>query len=233
MGRAGPSWPSRPPRQVRSDAGSSKSGHTQPVHAVPAVGLLKGRVTGKPRLRARSVTDNMETRPAHTPASQDIVGDASEERLGLSMSMSRRFMAGRTPARLNHLASMHLFKSLECLSDAARPGPGISATLHGQSVYIVSTFTRKGIAMADVLPLQRSDPNDGLCFTSSARSVLTCERSDLDNVGVHGIAFQRFKRNSSVLLFHSLPDDVPLAQQADAWVADAFGCNVKSCPRHM
>ena len=221
--KARPSWPSRPPRQVRTDAGKTKSDRAQPVHAVPAVTLLKGRVADTPRACTQTFVDCRESRPAHTPASQDVVVQTLDERLGVPMSLSQRFAAGRTQARLNYLAAMHLFQKNESFGAAARPGPGMSAELHGQPVYIVSIFTRRGVAMADVLPLQRSVPEDDLTFTSSARAVLSCRQSDLECIGAQRFLFQKSKYNSSTLLFRSLSGGVPQVSPTDTWVADTLG----------
>ena len=222
--KARPKWPARPPRVVRSEAGIQKSTCAHPSSAVPAVSLLKGRLHGKPRTNAAVVCDGRETRPARTPASQDgIVSDGVDERHGLPMSLSHRLMAGRTPARLRHLASMHLFHKPEPLHEAVQPGPGVSATLFGQPVYIVSVFTRRGVAMADVLPVDRRMSGGEVTFTSSARSVTSCQQTDLAAVGAQQFVFHKCNSNSSTLHFRSLDVIDDVAGVADTWLTDTLG----------
>ena len=155
----------------------------------------------------------METRPAHTPAAQDDAAPSLDERRGMPMSMKRRFMLGRTFARLKHLASMHLFKPLEDLVRTDGASPGTCAVLRGQPVYVVSTFTRRGVALADVLPLRRADQDSGATFISSSLRVLSCRVSDLHHAGARQCYFERSKRGSSNLVFRCLPEGEPVAAQ--------------------
>ena len=88
------------------------------------------------------------------PPPESAVGCSSRDK-PLS-SMAERFAAGRTAPRLLHLMEMaFLRKPVDFgAGHGLVPTAGIFAKLCGQYVFIIRTFERRGLPLADVAPLR-------------------------------------------------------------------------------
>ena len=89
--------------------------------------------------------------------------------------------------RLQHLQGLHLFGSCEEFdaSVPSTPRAGLFAQHGAETVFILSTFSRRGVPMADVVPLRPprdSAPHVHLAMLRLARS---CAQAELKDLGLH------------------------------------------------
>ncbi|CAJ1454133.1 unnamed protein product [Effrenium voratum] len=177
-------WPKRFPRKPRSDGRGPD---------LPQGLLLKQRRPKKGK-REKRLSRNAPANP------QDAI---SLDRHGQGADLSQRLRAGRTLPRLRHLASMSLFHHRRPFDAPPDPRPGRCALLRGNPCFIVSTFQRRKVPMADVLPLQET--LDEAILTASRADTETCAQRDLQDVGCKRVQIQPRNLRKGRLRFNVLP----------------------------
>ena len=104
-------------------------------------------------------------------------------------SAVQRLQAGRTAERLHHLAAMSLFHERQRFGANPLPRPGRCAKWKGGLVYIVACFARRGLPLADILPLEPAAIEG--CWTATRTQVRTCPQKELSDVGCKAVQLQR------------------------------------------
>ena len=120
--------------------------------------LLKGSAEPGQSVRKRRRTSQASEipLPARTAATLQV---AIPDRNSL-LTLPQRLATGRTLPRLRQLMQLNFFsKPVHFDASApARPASGLFAKLGNQTVFLLTTFTRRGVALADVMPLRESAP---------------------------------------------------------------------------
>lgn len=187
--KVGKAWPKRFPRKDRSVLRQTMP---RPRCIIPR---MKGQKQKKPRSAQKKRSH------ANAPATLSACHAPRET---AQLSLAQRIAAGRTGARLQHLAEMHLFHVPRQLHEPAQPKAGLFARHGDKAVYIVSVWidTRRKRSMADVLPLL---PHGDTTYTAFRTQIFTCEQRHLCNVGEHLLTLKR-KNLSKGKLFFDLQD---------------------------
>ena len=211
-----PAWPKRLPRKQRSDVG-----HVRSMWSDPACATLGGRrphsqMRQRSRVDKRPRPEGQESRAAKHPAFQDGPAQEGDDRFGHMPLISQRLVAGRTPARLQHLIGMHLLRQPRPLDGNIKIAPGVAAHYRGQPVFVIGTFSRRSTPMVDVLPLCEKRNDDGdLQYEASCRSVLTCKQCELCEVGskFYGVVRNTDKRScGGRLTFTTVEQQEPICK---------------------
>ena len=185
-------WPKRLPRQPRSDEGVLRTPRAQfgaqPEAAQPAQRFgrsLKRPVdvgaARAPRSDKRARPEGVGEQPACAPAQETDISAARGQVLVDHLCIS----AGRTPQRLHHIETFHLFQRPPHSADGkSDPAPGRSAIRNGNLVVIVDwPFTRRHVQMVDVLPLVPQDIAGMREFTARRSTVCSCRQRELSEIG--------------------------------------------------
>ncbi|CAJ1338701.1 unnamed protein product [Effrenium voratum] len=98
---------------------------------------------------------------------------------------------------------MSLFHHRRPFDAPPDPRPGRCALLRGSPCFIVSTFQRRKVPMADVLPLQET--LDEAILTASRADTETCAQRDLQDVGCKRVQIQPRNLRKGRLRFNVLP----------------------------
>ena len=125
---------------------------------------------------------------AHAARPQRLTGLRDAVHSGGSADLARRLAAGRTTEMLAVMLDGHLFTALgdPQASSAAQLSScrGLFAQAEGADVFIVATFARRGVPLADIATLGTPDA-DGRRFLEAVRTV---HSGTLHNVGAHFVA---------------------------------------------
>lgn len=111
----------------------------------------------------------------------------------------------------------HLFQGTLPFDDRAplSPTPGLFATIHTQPVFIIGTYSRYGVRMADVLRLK---PHSGRReFMAYLSSVKTVPQAELQGVGPHFRLAnrKRVQVRRSLVFEPTSADDIRIAADAE------------------
>ena len=131
--------------------------------------------------------------PAQYPALQLVPRSALGSRECSHLTLAQRLSVGRSGERLAALMRMHLLHKpvpLDCCSQD-RACAGLFARLGDAFVFIVSTFERRGVPLADVAPLQATSRGDPDVRVANLREVRTCRQGELADVGLHFLLLPR------------------------------------------
>ena len=176
-------WPKKIPRK------------SSVVQTMPRPRSAMPRAKGQKK--RKSSASKVKRSPANAPATYSV---CQLSRDAARLPMAEKIAVGRTAARLQHLAEMHLFHAPRQLHEPLQPKAGIFAR-HGDSpVYIVGTWmdTRRKRLMADVLPLHPQGDNHYAAFR---KQIFSCQQSQLCKVGEQILSMRRKNLSKGKLLF--------------------------------
>ena len=195
-------WAKKLPRKRRSDHNTTKSPD------VPCPPLAKQRRLSRAAPSVRTIAaDGRDKRPANHPAVAVVDDRPGDSRKPFVSKMWERFARGRTLDCLLAVMQWNLFQA--CSIESAPPGSqclvptkGLFAKLHGNDVWIVGTFSRRGTKLADVVRLRRAQIRRGdPVFVARFEEATTCQQCDLQSVGLW---FTPLKRAGSSGIFATL-----------------------------
>lgn len=224
------------PRRERSDKNVKRlASDPLPVPPPPTMRLgpldSDGVCMG-PVLRPDKRSGGQRRRLAKAPATQ-LPRDDGDSTATRSVVQSNdvvvRLRVGRTLPRLEALMRWHLFQGTLPFDDRAplSPTPGLFATIHTQPVFIIGTYSRYGVRMADVLRLK---PHSGRReFMAYLSSVKTVPQAELQGVGPHFrlVNRKRVQVRRSLVFEPTSADDIRIAADAEYARRMAGGVNAR------
>ena len=199
-------WPKRPPRKPREDG------------QLLALPKSLGESSSRPKKGKRGGTKIKQNAPADE---SKIHGAAGSSRESLFPGLSQRISAGRNLQRLRHLQSMSLFHERVDFGGVHKVRAGLCAVAGQDIVYIVGTFERNHVAMADVLPLRSEAGQDcgatdtGRELHAFRRDIRTCRQQELSEVGLRSVRLLKRNLKRGRLLFREVEQrTVPVCTDA-------------------
>ncbi|CAK0847750.1 unnamed protein product, partial [Prorocentrum cordatum] len=206
------------PRKVRADIGVRKRARD------PATRLPRGMVrrnffrsAAPTRKRKKKRPVGEGGAPANSPANlPPRAGGQDCRSVAAAGQRAQRVAAGRTLPRLLHLMRVSLLHRPERCVDSAdglRPQGGLFGYIAGDPAFIVGTFSRRGVPMADVVPLRRRSRQPApvralrATWVAQYKDLHAVKQSEISNVGVHFQAAPRSGGQRSSLHFTSWRDE--------------------------
>ena len=220
-------WTKRLARKPRSDLGKRSR---------PAGGLMsaaKLRALDRPALEEPPpVLESGRSQPAaNLPASQELGTPAQAHpiRAAANMSsMARRIAAGRDWPQLCHLMQEHFFSEMRpfAVTDTT-PRPGLFAWSTPDNCYVfivTAVWTRRGVPLVDVAPLRAAvHHGEAGAMTAQMRDVVTRQKQDLSDVGLHFQAVPSKASRAVSLVFTRRPAGAP---RSGAAAELSYNCRV-------
>ena len=167
---------------------------------------------------ARVEEPSGKRRRANLPAvASPPVGPAGDERQAAVALAATRLAAGRTWSVLHNLLRDHLFADIRSTAAnsqlVAKPGLFAHSAADAAFVFIVGTFTRRGLALADVVPLTSRHVGGSSVWVAAYRDAVTRRQDHLTDVGLHFCPLPRRGGVFASLTFIKRPAAQSLASQ--------------------